>query len=46
MLIDNLDSGETFVVLKTQTRLSATDVVLKNWLSCTEVTVQWTFHSR
>ena len=38
--IDDFDSGETFGVLKTQTMLLVTDVVLRNWLSCTEVTVQ------
>ena len=44
--IDDSDSGETFDVLKTQTKLSVIDVVLKNWLSYTKVIIQWISHHR
>ena len=37
--IDDSDSDEPSDVLKTQIRLSALEVVLKDWLSCKEVTV-------
>ena len=36
--IDDSDGKETFGVLKTQTKLSTTGLVLKNWLGYTEVT--------
>ena len=38
-IIDDSDSGETSSVLKMQTELFTTNMVLKNWLSCTEVII-------
>ena len=37
--IDDLNNGETFDVLKTQTKFFAIGVMLENWLSYPNVTV-------